>query len=416
MKSLRLLVAAHRLCAGLRHLPAVEPHVARSQLLRAVHTSSSPGPPVNTPPSNTVAPFDDAFAKDQRDKASFIQVLDLFCGRDVRRRGHIELIEAALRWMPQFGVEKDLEVYNKLLDVFPKEVFVPRNFIQTLFLHYPRQQECAVRILDQMEFYGVTPNKHTYFLLVQTFGKLSHPVKKYQRMLYWFPRFKHTNPYPVPLDLQADPVALSRVCLERIAADRDARVTVYQLPCTEVCDDGTVQEHSHLVGIQSPDQISLLAEHDTKYPVIVEGPFPLWLKKTCVQYYVLRAEPGAKKKEEMDPERSLYYPLSLDLDLERDLAEDFTFDVDEVEEGQVYAMCMAGSGDERTLGKWINCLQESNPILGQLPVLFRLTSSPREVSLPVQEEDGESHKKEEARESSAEEDEEETRQNRRMEQ
>ncbi|XP_040270945.1 evolutionarily conserved signaling intermediate in Toll pathway, mitochondrial [Bufo bufo] len=413
MRSLRLLVAARQLCAGLRQTAAGEPLGAKSQLLRASHTSSTPGPPVTTPPPNTVAPFEDSFTQGQRDKASFIQVLDLFCGRDVRRRGHVEMIEAALRWMPQFGVEKDLEVYNKLLDVFPKEVFVPQNFIQTMFLHYPRQQECAIRVLDQMEFYGVTPNRHTYFLLVQTFGKLSHPVKKYQRLLYWFPRFKHVNPHPVPLHLEADPVAMSKVCLERIAADRDAKATVYQLPSSEVREDGTAQEHLHLVGIQSPDQMSLLADHDPSYPVIVEGPFPLWLKKTCVQYYVLRAEPGATKKEEVDPERCFYYPLQLDLDLERDLGDDLTFDVDEVEEGPVYAMCMAGSVDERTLGKWIQGLQETNPILAQLPVLFRLTPGPQDLSLPAQEE-AESPK-EEGGQASAEE-EEETRRHRRMEQ
>ncbi|KAM3926380.1 evolutionarily conserved signaling intermediate in Toll pathway, mitochondrial isoform 1-T2 [Leptodactylus fuscus] len=414
MKSLRLLMAARRVCAELGQMPALQTHAVKSQWLRTVHSSSSPGPSVTTTSSKTVAPFEDAFAKDQRDKASFVQVLDLFCGRDVRRRGHVELIEAALRWMPQFGVEKDIEVYNKLLDVFPKEVFVPRNFIQTMFLHFPRQQECAVRVLDQMEYYGVTPNKHTYFLLAQTFGKHSHPVKKYQRMMYWFPRFKYANPYPVPADLEADPVALSKVCLDRIAADRDAKVTVYQLPASEVREDGTVQEHSHLVGIQSPDQMSLLAEHDPSYPVIVEGPFPLWLKKTCVHYYVLRAEPGASKKVEIGAERCFYYPLQLDLDLERDLGDDLSFDVDDVEEGPVYAMCMAGSGDERTLGRWIHCLQESNPILGQLPVLFRLTSGPQELTLPTQDET-ESPKEGEARQSSTEE-EEETRQSRRMEQ
>ncbi|CAN2391780.1 regulation of oxidoreductase activity [Pristimantis euphronides] len=409
MRSLRLLIGAHRLCARLRQMPAVEPHGAKAHLHRAVHTSSSPDPPVTTQSSKNVISFEDAFTTNQRDKASFVQVLDLFCGRNVRRRGHVELIEAALRWMPRFGVEKDLEVYNKLLDVFPKEVFVPRNFIQTLFLHYPRQQECAVRVLDQMEFYGVTPNKHTYFLLVQTFGKLSHPVKKYQRILYWFPRFKHVNPYPVPLQLEADPVGLSKVCLQRIAADRDAQLTVYQLPSSEMTEDGRVLEHLHLVGIQSPDQMCLLAEHDPRYPVIVEGPFPLWLMKTCVHYYVLRAELAIKKKEELDLERCFYYPLKLDLDLERDLADDMSFDVDEVEEGPVYAMCMAGSGDERTLGKWLTGLQETNPILGQLPVLFRLTSGPQEISPPAQEEAKSS--KEEAME-----EEEEMRPRRRMEQ
>ncbi|NXV85059.1 ECSIT protein, partial [Calonectris borealis] len=73
-----------------------------------------------------------------------------------------------------------------------------------------------------------------------------------------------------------------------------------------------------------------------------------------------------------DPERSLYYPLHLDLDLERGPWDDDDFDVEEVEEGPVFALCMAGAGDRRTLGQWIAGLQEANPVLGRTPVLFRL--------------------------------------------
>lgn len=100
---------------------------------------------------------DDLFeqvAKEAQSKATFNKVVDVFTKRDIRRRGHVEFIYAALKKMPEFGVERDLAVYNKLLDVFPKEVFVPRNFIQRMFNHYPRQQECGVQLLEQMENYG----------------------------------------------------------------------------------------------------------------------------------------------------------------------------------------------------------------------------------------------------------------------
>lgn len=93
-------------------------------------------------------------AKEAKTKATFNQVIDVFIKRDVRRRGHVEFIYAALKKMPEFGVERDLSVYNKLLDVFPKEVFVPKNFIQRMFNHYPRQQECGVEVLEQMENHG----------------------------------------------------------------------------------------------------------------------------------------------------------------------------------------------------------------------------------------------------------------------
>ncbi|KAJ8405775.1 hypothetical protein AAFF_G00312120 [Aldrovandia affinis] len=330
---------------------------------------------------------DDLFervAQESRTKATFSRVLDVFVRQDIRRRGHVEFIYAALKKMPEFGVERDLAVYNKVLDIFPKEVFVPRNFIQRMFNHYPRQQECGVQVLEQMENYGLTPNVETKVLLVQIFGEKSHPMRKFQRLMYWFPRFKDMNPFPIPHQLPQDPLDLARFSLSRIANDLDAKVTVHQMPFTDISETGEEVSQPYVVGIQSPDQCHLLAKHNTSRPLFVEGPFALWLRQTCVHYYVLRADPlppEEKVKEPVDPERCFFYPLELDLDLEldRDLGDDDSFNVDEVEEGPVFAMCMAGQGDQATLAKWISGLQETNPILGRTATVFRLESGPREL-------------------------------------
>lgn len=50
-----------------------------------------------------------------------------------------------------------------------------------------------------------------------------------------------------------------------------------------------------------------------------------------------------------------------------------------VDEGPVYAMCMTSQGDQSTLNQWISGLQENNPILGQVPTLFRLEAGPKEL-------------------------------------
>lgn len=317
----------------------------------------------------------DHVAGEFKTKATFKKAIDVYVKSDVRRRGHVEFIYAALKKMPEFGVERDLAVYNKLLDVFPKEVFVARNFIQRMFNHYPRQQECGVQLLEQMENYGIMPNVETKVLLIQIFGEKSHPMRKYQRILYWFPKFKHLNPFPVPQELPADPVDLARFSLTRIANDLDAEVTVYQLPCTDVTESGEHITQPHIVGIQSPDQMELLAKHDPNQPVFIEGPFSLWLRKTCVDYYILRADPTPRDEKDecsYDPESCLDYPRFLDLDLDRDLGDDETFDVETCDEGPVFAMCMTGRGDEATLNHWIAGLQQKNAILGQVPTLFLL--------------------------------------------
>lgn len=375
--------------------PTSVTHTAKHQVLRRFHGSpacakSRPVPAefINEDgkkKDKSLVTHDDLFeqvAKEIKTKATFNKVLEVFTKRDVRRRGHIEFIYAALKKMPEFGVERDLAVYNKLLDVFPKEVFVPRNFIQRMFNHYPRQQECGVQLLEQMENYGIMPNMETKVLLVQIFGEKSHPMRKFQRIMYWFPKFKHINPYPVPLHLPEDPVDLARFSLTRIANDLDAAVTVYQLPCTDVSESGEEVTLPHIVGIQSPDQMELLAQHNPSRPVFVEGPFPLWLRKTCVYYYILRADPTPpeeKVEEPYDPERCLDYPLQLELDLDRDLGDDESFDVEDLDEGPVFAMCMTSQGDQATLNQWISGLQQNNPILGRVPTLFRLDAGPKEL-------------------------------------
>ncbi|XP_078540420.1 evolutionarily conserved signaling intermediate in Toll pathway, mitochondrial isoform X1 [Lissotriton helveticus] len=336
--------------------------------------------------SSSLVTYEDLFEKAShlsRSKATFAQVLDVFCKRDIRRRGHVEFIYAALKKMPEFGVERDIAVYNKLLDVFPKEVFVARNFIQRMFNHYPRQQECAIEVLEQMESNGILPNKDTKFLLLQIFGDRSHPIRKYQRLMYWFPRFKHVNPYPQPAHLPQDPLDLARLSLQRISADPNARSTVYQMASSEeFSEQDEDRKLPYIIGIQSSNQQDLLAQHNPERPVVVEGPFPLWLKATRVFYYVLRADPlppEEQREKVLDPERSLYYPIVLDLQLERDLGDDDDFDINEVDEGPVYAMCMAGSGDQATLARWISGLQETNPVLGHTSVIFRLESGTREM-------------------------------------
>ncbi|XP_078069593.1 evolutionarily conserved signaling intermediate in Toll pathway, mitochondrial [Mustelus asterias] len=326
--------------------------------------------------------YEDLFEEAQcqsRTRETYERVLRAFCKRDIRRRGHVEFIYMALRKMPEFGVERELSIYNKLLDVFPKEVFVPRNYIQRMFNHFPRQQECAIQVLEQMENYGILPDMETKALLVQIFGAKSHPMRKFQRLLYWFPRFKHVNPYPVPDPLPSDPLALAHLSLQRIAGDLSSQVSVYQEPQSYLGADGREVHLPHVVGIQSPDQRDLLARHDCRHPVFVEGPFPLWLRRACVHYYILRSDPRPKVRQPVDPERNLGYPMAMNFDLERDLGDDDKLDVEEVDEGPIFAMCQAGSGDQASLAKWISGLQLSNPSLGRTPVLFRIGPGPREL-------------------------------------
>ena len=46
--------------------------------------------------------------------------------------------------------------------------------------------------------------------------------------------------------------------------------------------------------------------------------------------------------------------------------------IHEQEDGTILAMCITGTGSKDSLISWINFLQDSNPKLKQIPVLFSL--------------------------------------------
>lgn len=226
------------------------------------------------------------------------------------------------------------------------------------------------------------PNKETEFLLLQIFGRGSHPMLKYVRMRLWLTRFQNINPFPLPHELPQDVVELATLGLRRVEPDLSARVTVYQKSLPADTTDPVDPIQPHIVGIQSPDQQDALARHNPARPLFVEGPFSLWLRNKCVYYHILRADlppPEEKDVEEIPEEWNLYYPMKLDLDYARSSWDDYEFDIDEVEEGPVFAICIAGAHDQETLAKWIQGLQEANPALARIPVVFRLAGSSGEL-------------------------------------
>lgn len=90
-----------------------------------------------------------------KNRKTYMEMIKIFEKRDVHRRNHVEFIYAALKNMESFGVHRDVEVYKSLIDVLPKGKFIPTNIIQAEFMHYPKQQQCIIDLLEQMEDNGI---------------------------------------------------------------------------------------------------------------------------------------------------------------------------------------------------------------------------------------------------------------------
>lgn len=90
----------------------------------------------------------------RKNRDTFLTMIKLFETRDVHRRNHVEFIYAALKNMREYGVHRDLTVYKALIDIMPKGKFIPTNLFQAEFFHYPKQQQCIIDLLAQLEENG----------------------------------------------------------------------------------------------------------------------------------------------------------------------------------------------------------------------------------------------------------------------
>lgn len=306
-----------------------------------------------------------------KNKNTYLDMIRIFNNRDVHKRGHVEFIYAAMKYLEDFGVHKDLEVYKALVDVFPKGKFIPTNIFQTEFQHYPKQQQCATDLLEKMEDNGVIPDGELETMLVNVFGKKGHPVRKMMRMFYWMPKFKNLSPWPVPNPVPNDALELAKLALQRIGSvDLQMKVDVLQAEDLEESIDKT-----WIVNAQSPTQQELLEKHPKDEPIYVEGAFRVWLRGAAVIYFVLRAEPKPDlyKKPSLDEIDDVSNLKTL-FDEASMLQVVHPRSVHEQDEGTILALAATGTSSKDSLLSWIRLLQRSNPNLGSVPVLFSLTS------------------------------------------
>lgn len=88
-----------------------------------------------------------------KNKKTYLDMLRVY-QMEKYRSGHVEFINTALKHLDEFGVNEDLETYKKLIQVLPAGKFVPQNYIQSEFMHYPKHQQCIIDLLQKMEDNG----------------------------------------------------------------------------------------------------------------------------------------------------------------------------------------------------------------------------------------------------------------------
>lgn len=301
-----------------------------------------------------------------RNREGFIEVIERFKLGNENRKGHVEFINASLKYLEEFNVHQDITVYKMLFDLFPKGKFPPTNMIQAEFQHFPYHQDCGVRLLDIMEYNAVCPDKELRQMVLDTFGFHSDVFKKFARMMYWMPKFKHLSPFPLPNPVPRDPLELAKLAVRRMCVDLQTQVTVHDTKDVQDSVDKT-----WVVSGQSREQKQLIEEHPVEEPLRIEGPFSIYLRSSAISYFILRAEPKAIRVLEIDTDDVGNIPLTMFGEKPKnELVKPST--VHEQEDGILLSLCATGTSTRDSLLSWLRILQEENPKLKEIPVIFTL--------------------------------------------
>ncbi|KAK5974723.1 Evolutionarily conserved signaling intermediate in Toll pathway mitochondrial [Trichostrongylus colubriformis] len=321
------------------------------------------------PEENSLIHIDERFQSvppPKRNKETFLAAVATF--KENKHRGHVEFINTALKYLKDYGIHKDLDVYKVLLNVFPKGKMIPQNSFQRIFLHYPMQQQCCVKVLDEMEWHGVHPDKEIHDIVVNAFGEWNFATKKIKRMLYWMPKLRYTNKYLDRRNVEGKsltPAELAGVALKMMCPDPGTAVSLVRIAPNGLEND------AWFAFAQSVTQKNLIREIPDNGEVFIDGPFNVYVMEHKVQYVAMTCEPLHVPGDEFKHET-----------LEEDFSNWFTewknerykrnISVHEQKHETILALGAMHRNDNKTASLWFERLQEENPSLSRLKPRLRL--------------------------------------------
>ncbi len=132
-------------------------------------------------------------------------------------------------------------------------------------------------------------------MVLNIFGRHGHPTKKLMRMSYWMPKFKNLSPWALPDKIPSSNLEIAKLAVRRMCSvDPASELEVFQTSELKDSIDDT-----WIVSGQSATQRELLAKLREKQTVFVEGAFTIWLRRTSINYFILRTDPVPLSEDEV---------------------------------------------------------------------------------------------------------------------
>ncbi|GMS91644.1 hypothetical protein PENTCL1PPCAC_13819, partial [Pristionchus entomophagus] len=336
--------------------------------------SSEPSKPEEVRLAHIERQFD-AVPRESRDKKAFLAAIAVF--KERRSRQHVEFINSALKYVKEYGVHKELDTYKALLNIFPKGKMIPQNTFQRIMLHYPQQQNCCVKVLDEMEWHGVQPDKEIHDIVVNAFGEWNFATKKIKRMLFWMPKLKYSNKYIDRRHIEGKNLTAAELSGHALKMmSRDPATTLDFIKLSDGPSSSSSDAHLEddwIVSAQSVQQRRIIAGLQEGTKITVDGPFRVYIMEHAIQYVKMTSPPLEKSFEEFEKH---------DMIGREDFSDwfsEWTKDrsgrgrsVQEQKDETVLAMAVFSNNDNQSADKWIRHLQKSSPALEKMMVHLRI--------------------------------------------
>ncbi|CAJ0587438.1 unnamed protein product, partial [Mesorhabditis spiculigera] len=325
--------------------------VVRRIITSARHYASSPFPRQQTEGLIHVEKQFEAHPPAERNKENFLAAILIF--KERKGRSYVDFINSSLKYMKEYGVHKDIEVYKALLDIFPKGKLIPTNQWQKVFMHYPLQQNCCVKVLDEMEWHGVHPDKEVHDIVVNAFGEWNFASRKIKRMLYWMPKLRYSNKYIDRRQIEnkkLSPEQLAGLALKMMSRDPGSTYHFCKLP-----KRNPVVEDEWIAWSQSILQQNLLSRLPENTDIFIDTSELVYVMEHPVKYVVLkcRTQGGslADFKEERDPLNfaSWYKEWSE--------SREYQNSIHEQPHETILAIACLSTSNNATAAKWIDLLK-----------------------------------------------------------
>ncbi len=221
-------------------------------------------------------------------------------------------------------------------------------------------------------------------LAIKIFGDWTHVVRKAKRQLYWLPKFKNANPYPVPsiqvLEGLSD-FEIALAAIERITkcADRETKISAHY--SKEFENDA---KDTWILSAQSTKQKELLKVHKKETPIFVEGPNFTWIRNKLVNYYVMKTDPlpetikahqdAANRNGDDFKEMHNLFSDPFKKNLNRNKNSEPS--VHEQLDGIIYGVCVTETSSKISVNNWTKILEEDNRSLKEFVVVYRIKEKP----------------------------------------